>query len=262
VPEAELDLGEAALLIARDEYPTLSVPAYLKRLDELSEAARKHVGKPRGSRAVVERLNSFLFDDEGFRGNTDDYYDPKNSYLNEVLDRRIGIPITLSVLYMEVGKRLGYAIEGVGLPGHFIVRMAGTTELFVDPFNRGDILDRDDCLEKVRRLFGAPVEDSPALLAVASKTQIMLRMLNNLKAIYLRQELFDKALPVVDKILLLDSENPQERRDRALVLLRLKKFSEARVQLAAFLDVCPKEEENQEMINEATQLLGWLSQLN
>lgn len=261
-PEGDLDLAQAALLIARDAYPLLSVGAYLGRLDELSHDARKQLGRPRRNRTVVERLNRFLFADLGFRGNTEDYYDPRNSYLNEVLDRRVGIPITLSVIYMEVGRRLGYQIDGVGLPGHFIVRLAGRDELFIDPFNRGDILDREDCVEKVRRLFGTPVEDSPELLAVATKAQIITRMLNNLKAIYLRQELFERALPVVDKILLLDPDNPQERRDRALVLLRLKRYPEARTQLAAFLDVCPKEEENQEMINEATQLLGWLSQLN
>ena len=262
LPEKEIDLVEASLEIARDEYPRLSVRTYLARLDRLASGARRAIGKPRSLRVVVERLNRFLFDDEGFRGNTDDYYDPRNSYLNDVIDRRIGIPITLTLVYMEVTRRLGYGIEGVGLPGHFIVRMAGRAELYVDPFNRGDILDRADCIEKVRRLFNAPVEDSPELLAVATKAQILTRMLNNLKAIYLRQEVFAKALPVLDKILLLDPENVQERRDRGLVLVRLKRYGEARTQLEQFLEICPKDEENQEMIQEATQLLTWLGQLN
>ena len=262
LPDHELDLGRASLVIARDAYPELSVRDYLARLDGIARDARKAVGKPKGPRELVERLNAFLFEDEGFRGNAEDYYDPRNSYLNDVLDRRIGIPITLSVVYMEVGRRLGVPIEGVGLPGHFIVRLSGRDELFIDPFNRGDILDREDCVEKVRRLFGQPVDDTPDLLAVASKPQILTRILNNLKSIYLRQEHFAKALPVVDKILLLDPENPQEMRDRGLVLLRLKRYGEARAQLEHFMAICPRDDDNPDPAHEADQLLAWLKQLN
>lgn len=262
LPDHELDLGRAALVIARDAYPDLRVADYLERLDEIARRARKAVGKPKGARELVERLNAHLFDVEGFRGNTDDYYDVRNSYFNDVLDRKTGIPITLSVLYMEVARRLGHPIEGIGLPGHFIVRLSGRNELFIDPFNRGDILDRDDCLEKVRRLFGSPVDDSPALLAVATKTQILNRILNNLKAIHLKQEAFAKALPVLDKILAIDPDNHQEMRDRGLVLLRLKRFGEARDQLERYVAGCSPDDDNQEMSQEAAQLLAWLKQLN
>lgn len=262
LPDHELDLARAALLIARDEYPDLSVPDYLRRLDGIAREARRAVAKPRGARELIERLSAFLFEDAGFRGNAEDYYDPRNSYFNDVLDRRIGIPITLSVLYMEIGRRLGHAIEGVGLPGHFIVRLSGREELFIDPFNRGEILDRQDCVEKVRRLFGEPVDDTPALLPIATKHQILTRMLNNLKSIYLRQDLFAKALPVVDKILLLGPDNPVELRDRGLILLRLKRFSDARAQIEHFLAVCPRDEDSAEMTQEADQLMTWLKQLN
>jgi regulator of sirC expression with transglutaminase-like and TPR domain len=260
VPEPSLDLALAALHIARDEYPTLSIPKYIKQLDALSAGARRVLGRVRSGRALVEGLNHYLFEQEGFCGNTADYYDPRNSLLNDVLERRTGIPITLSLVYMEVGRRLDYPIEGVGLPGHFIVRSVRDQSLFMDPFNRGEILDREDCIRKVQSLVGGAVEDEDSLLEPASKLQIIRRMLNNLKSIYLKQEAYAKALPVIEKILAVDPESRQEMRDRALVLLRLSRYAEARAQLAACADGNAMGSE--ELKEEVQELLTWVRQLN
>ena len=144
-PEAALDLSEAALLIAREEYPDLDVGLYLARLDGLGSALRERAGGA-GMDATLAALNRLLFEDQGFRGNTESYYDPRNSFLNDVLDRRTGIPISLSTVYMEVGRRGGIEMEGVGLPGHFVVRVATPdAPLLVDPFHGGIRLTLDDC---------------------------------------------------------------------------------------------------------------------
>ena len=261
-PEEEMDLFTAALSIALDEYPEMDLREYLTQIDRLSERARRKVGRTRRCRDGIDRLNAFLFGEEGFRGNIDDYYDPKNSFLNDVLDRRTGVPITLSIVYMEIGRRLGFPIQGVGLPGHFIIGVAGLDDVYVDPFNCGDILNRKACMDRVRKLFGVDEEDSPELIARASNRQILARVLNNLKAIYVRRECYEKALPVIDRLLIIDPEDHQEARDRALVLVRLKRFVEARTQLARFISNCPPGKEMEQEIKEAAHLMSWVQQVN
>ncbi|HUG37441.1 MAG TPA: transglutaminase-like domain-containing protein, partial [Candidatus Limnocylindrales bacterium] len=168
-PDEQIDLGRAALVMARVEYPELSVPAHVRQLDELAEAA------PRGARqgGEVERLHplrEYLFEEAGFAGNREDYYDPRNSFLNDVLDRRLGIPITLSLLLIEVGQRVGLALEGVGLPGHFIASARlPTGQILLDPFNGGAILTPDACAHLVERAVGRRVPLSPAAFAPVSR---------------------------------------------------------------------------------------------
>ncbi len=150
-PDEEVDLAQAALLIACEEYPDLDVARYLRWVDALAhEVAARLDGDP-GPLEAVRALNGLLFDEEGFRGNLDDYYDPRNSFLNDVLDRRTGIPITLSTLYIEVGRRAGLAVDGIGLPGHFVVRVGGT---LVDPFHGGALLTEEDCQKRLDRIYG------------------------------------------------------------------------------------------------------------
>src|SRR5438552_14797950 len=175
----EIDLAGAALAIARIEHPELPIEPSLAALDGL--AARSGVSKAGGGRPALDRLREFLFGEEGFRGNADDYYDPRNSCLNDVLDRRLGIPITLSVLVMEVGRRVGLEIQGIGLPGHFCVGARVGDELLVlDPFGGGRRLGRDEAEAIVSRVVGRPVELTDTHFVPATKAQIVVRMLRNL----------------------------------------------------------------------------------
>jgi len=188
-PDAEIDLAQAALLIAEDEYPGLDVAAYIERLDAIGAAAREQLlelDKPgdRRSPARLERVLAFVYRELGFAGNATDYYDPRNSWLNDVLDRKVGIPITLAVVLLEILARAGVEAAGVSFPGHFLVRSPGPTgPMFVDPFD-GRILSRDDLRELHGRVAGEPSDPDPRLLEPASKKQVLVRMLHNLRGIF------------------------------------------------------------------------------
>jgi regulator of sirC expression with transglutaminase-like and TPR domain len=223
--ERALDLGRAALAIARIEHPSLSVERELAKLDGL--AARSAAAEASDEQARLERLLAFLFEQEGFRGNAEEYYDPRNSCLNDVVDRKLGIPITLSILTMEVGRRVGVEIEGVGLPGHFIVSAAlGGRRIFLDPFNGGGVLTPAQAADVASKAVGRPVKLADAHWAPCGKRQILVRMLRNLKGIYARQSDWGRALAVVDRLLVLDGESPVHLRDRGTVLVRLDRLHE------------------------------------
>lgn len=183
-PEAEIDLGEAALLIAQVEHPGLDVARYVRALDHLASAAVARMPHAAGEEALLMQILCYLYEDAGFHGNEDDYYDPRNSFLNEVIDRRTGIPITLAVALTEVSRRVGVAARGVSFPRHFLVRLdtpRGT--ILVDPFS-GRPLTRDQLREFHARATGEDRDPPPRLLEPATKTQILARILNNLRGIY------------------------------------------------------------------------------
>jgi regulator of sirC expression with transglutaminase-like and TPR domain len=164
----------------------------------------------------IEYLNAYLFEERGFRGNTEDYYDPRNSFLNDVIDRSLGIPITLSIVYMEVGRRIGMPLQGVGMPGHFIMKYTEPEgDIYIDPFNKGRMLSREACVELVQQLYGEPVPFEETFLAPVSKKQILARMLMNLKAIYVHTKDYLKALSVVERLLIIQPDVEQELKDRA-----------------------------------------------
>jgi regulator of sirC expression with transglutaminase-like and TPR domain len=236
--EAELDLGRAALAIARVEHPGLAIDPELARLDAL--AARSGAVDAPDPRAALERLLAFLFEEEGFRGNADDYYDPRNSCLNDVLERRLGIPITLSVLTIEVGRRVGIDVEGVGLPGHFIVSVSlGGRPIFLDPFNRGAVVTPDRATELASRAVGRPLRLAEAHWAPCGKRQILVRMLRNLKTIYVGRQDWSRALAVVDRLLVLEADSPVHLRDRGTVLARLRRLHEAAAAWERYLTQFP-----------------------
>ena len=239
-PESSVNLGEGALLIAEDAYPGLDVDAYLQRIDEIAEPAREKVRADSSLLEMVQTLNGHLFGELGFQGNAQDYYDPRNSYLNEVLDRRLGIPISLSVLYMEVARRVGLTVVGIGLPGHFIVEARrDTSSLLLDPFSGGELLTLEDCERLVQDVYGDSVAFSEDLLAPLRKRQILTRMLNNLKKSYLTADEPARAWPIVEKMVFLDPENAVDRRDRGLLAHRLNQFGLARSDLRFYLDRRP-----------------------
>lgn len=234
-PDDAIDLARAALLIAQDEYPTLDVDRYLAQLDQMAAAVRLRLQEAGGPDDIIGALNGYLFDELGFSGNRLDYYNPRNSFLNDVLDLRTGIPITLSVVYIEIGRRLQLPIRGVGLPGHFIVRYHGAEPVFVDPFNGGERLTEADCWERLHEIFGAPVAFRTEWLVPVGNRQILARMLYNLKGIFVRNKEHRRAVPVVEKILTLNPDAFQELRDLGSLHGMVGNYGEALIYLQQYL---------------------------
>ncbi|HSB62457.1 MAG TPA: transglutaminase-like domain-containing protein [Vicinamibacteria bacterium] len=206
-PEAEIPLAEAALLIAAEEYAGLDIPGWLGHLDALAGRAAARIGATMDVEATAAALNRLLFEEEQFRGNDQDYYDPRNSFLNEVLARHLGIPITLSVVYLEVATRAGVRGCGIGFPGHFLVRLErqGDTRL-LDPFHGGRRLTEAECQLLLQRLHGDTARLDPRHLQPVTPRQILVRMLNNLKGIYLTRRDWGRALAAMERMLLLDPD--------------------------------------------------------
>lgn len=219
LPDERIDLGEAALWIAAEEQPGLDPALWLARLNAMADGVRPCLEGVCDPRTRVSRLAAFLHQEIGLRGNAEDYYDPRNSLLNEVLARGLGIPITLALVYMEVGRRVDVPLQGVGFPGHFLLRHAHDGRLLFDPFD-GRPLSEGDCRAMLERLSGGALPFDPRLLKAASPRQILVRMLNNLWRIYLHRGDFLRTLAALDRVLLLDGDDVGARRDRGLLSLR------------------------------------------
>jgi len=248
-------LAVAALMIARVEYPSLDAQPYLDRLDEIgAEARRRVLAAPlvRGDAparvdpdgyARVTALNAYLFGDLGFAGNETHYDDPRNSFLNEVLDRRTGIPIALALVYMEVARRAGITVEGINFPGHFLLRCPArrglqySEDLIIDAFNGGALLSEDACLALLRRHAGEDAVFDSHLLRHATKPQILVRVLLNLKRLYVRMHSFPQARDITQLMLALDPSAILELRDRGLLAFHLKDFSGALRDLQEYLQL-------------------------
>jgi regulator of sirC expression with transglutaminase-like and TPR domain len=234
--ETTLALDYAALTMALEEYPSLDIHSYLRKLDALAASAEVLVGADRSAINVIESINEVLFIREGLRGNIEDYYDPRNSYLNEVLDRKLGIPITLSIIYMEVAKRINFRIEGIGFPGHFLIKhVTKRQDIIIDAFELGRILTPNDCQELLDKIHKGTVEMSAALFHPMGKRMILTRMLYNLKSIYTQKEQYLEALSVIDRILMLNPGTPSELRDRGMIYMQTSLFAKALADLETYL---------------------------
>ena len=238
--EDKIDLGRAALTIALTDYPDIDIPAYLSRIDQLAvEVTGRCQGT--GIYQTLAALNYVLFEQHHFRGNSEDYYDPKNSFLNQVLDRKIGIPISISIVYMEVARRVGVVLEGVGFPGHFLVKYSQNgAEIVIDPFGQGEIKSRADLAVMLGGLYGGAVELRDEYLQPASKKSILKRMLGNLKGIYAKSNDLVKLLSVLDQAIILEPAAIDEIRDRAGIYLRLECFAQARADFEMYLKLAPE----------------------
>jgi regulator of sirC expression with transglutaminase-like and TPR domain len=242
--DARPDLTRIALEIARDAYPDLEPGPYLERIEALAARVRDRAPAAAKARQVLGQINWVLFVEEGFQGNTEDYYDPKNSYLNQVIERKTGIPISLSVLYRAVAHRLGLEMEGVNLPAHFMLRVdRGDETIFVDPFHAGALLDRQGCERRVAELIGRPVVLSDLEIAPCGLDLVVTRMLRNLKAIYLRGHDFSTALPVQRRLAALNPDDPLEQRDLGMLCLQLDRPADAIAPLQSLLDARPEPED-------------------
>lgn len=240
IARPEIPLAEAALAIAEEEYPDLTAARYLDRIEDLAARVQSRLPAQRRGADALAAVREVLFDEAGFRGNEAHYYDPRNSFLNEVLDRRLGIPISLSVLFLAVARRVGLAVDGVGFPGHFLVKLtAGGRELFIDPYRHGALLTADECADRWRQSSHGRGAFEPRWLEAATSRQILGRMLHNLKRIYAEAGDDVRALWVVDRLLLLAPDDMAERRDRGLVSARLGGTRAAIADLKAYLAASP-----------------------
>jgi len=243
-PDNSIDLAKAALYVALEEYPNFEPEAYLNVLDSIADEVRSRLPPQNYPLRIIQTINRYLYDDLQFTGNDADYYDPRNSFLNQVLDRRTGIPISLSLVYLEVAKRIDFPMVGIGMPGHFLIKPdfedAG---IFVDAFNGGEILFPEDCQGRLSRIYGQPMELQPAFLAPVSPRQLLGRMLANLKAIYLQQRDALRVLGAIERILLLFPEALLERRDRGILYYQMGRFAEARHDLELYLRNAPNAED-------------------
>ena len=267
----KIELARASLMIAEDAYPQLDVEHYLAEFERLAHRLREQLPQPHGAEERVVALNQFLFGDLGFSGNTDDYYDARNSYLNEVMDRRTGIPITLAVVYMELGRRIGLPLEGVSFPGHFLVRLRLRGGMLVlDPFTGGAPLSGDELRERLQRVIpdGAtgpvPVAELPLeqFLEPATNRQILARMLRNLKGIYRETGKPERMLAVLDRMLLVVPEASAELRDRGYVFQRLEAFRAALLDLNAYLEREPDAPDAEDVRAKVLELSAICARLN
>jgi regulator of sirC expression with transglutaminase-like and TPR domain len=261
--ESVFPLDRAALAIGLEEYPGLDMDEYLRRLNNLAARTEALVGKDRSTNNILDCLNEALFVQEGLKGNADDYYDPRNSYLNEVLERKEGIPISLSIIYIEVARRIGFPVQGVGLPGHFIVKhVAGDQEILVDPFNQGRRLTLMDCQEMLDKVYGEHLTMQPTHLQGMEKRAIVSRMLFNLKGIYYQKEDYQKALSIVERILMLNPGMLTEIRDRGILLMQTSLFSNALADLEYYLAHAPAPEDGPQVKRHIKTLRSIVSATN
>ncbi len=256
-------LDVAALELAAVEFPGLDIEASQFRLDNLAEQIRSQLTPNASGLDFIKATSELLFEVLQFRGNEADYYDPRNSCLNSVLTRRLGIPISLSVVYIEIARRLGRSVYGVGLPGHFIVAYEDAeSRYWVDPFHGGRILSFADCCALAKQAADVDLRSNPAVLAPINKRQILVRMLSNLKAIYLRGEAFDKARQVLDLLIDAMPEYPEEYRHRGLVHLRQLNHRAAKADLETYLRLEPNAPEREQVEKQLLLIERWKAGLN
>jgi len=243
-----VDLARVNLEIARDARADLDMAAYLARIDDLAARVRDRCPAESRARFVIGQINWVLFVEEEYRGNTDDYFDPRNSYLDEVIDRKLGIPITLSILYAAIAQRVGLAMGGVNLPMHYLLRATEEEPaLFVDPFHEGAIQDRAGCELLLSRLSGRPVRLGFEHFTPCNVATTVARMLRNLKAIYLERDEYASALPVVRRLAALARNDLVEQRDWGMVSLRADRPGEATDPLRRYVEGVPDAEDVEEI---------------
>lgn len=241
-PDEAIDLVRGALLIAAEEYPELDIEGCVGVLNGLAEVLRKRLRPDIGASDSIRALNRYMFEELGFHGATDDYYDPRNSFLNDVVARRTGIPITLAIVYMSLGQGIGLRLEGISFPGHFLVRCPmrdGTAVL--DPYHKGVSLGIADLQKRLAPVQGKTPgrAEVAALLAPASAREILSRLLRNLRGIYLHYRQLPQALVATSRILALSPDNAREWRERANLHLALECFRAALADFRSYLALAP-----------------------
>ena len=269
--DARIDLSRACLLIAQDAYPDLDVERYIGEIERMATRLRARLAPTAAGEDRIVALNQLLYEELGYWGNTEDYYDPRNSYLNEVIDRRTGMPITMSILYMELGRRIGLPVEGVSFPGHFLVRVRLHGGMLVlDPFSGGAPQSEDELRSRVKRVIPDGVaDDLPAselpldqFLEPATNRQILARVLRNLKGIYRKANKPERMLDVLNRMLLVTPDASAELRDRGYVYQRLECYRAAFKDLTDYAEREPDAPDLDEVRSKLMELSALCARLN
>jgi regulator of sirC expression with transglutaminase-like and TPR domain len=261
LPDPLLDLVEASLVIALEEDPALDLDRYLTRVSEWSGAVRERLEGSRDIERIVESINRLLFDEEGFRGEDEDYYDPRSALLNEMLDRHSGLPMTLSILYIEICRRVGMDVAGVSLPGRFLVKFSGAFgQIVVDPFDGGRVLTTIELQKLLDTVYGGGVRLREHHLRSFTPKQILARELAHLKSAYLAQRDLPRAAASIDRLLILDENDPYELRDRAAVAVQMHAYREAIECFERYLAIKPHGDDHGRVREQIAYLRAWLDQ--
>ena len=255
-----LDL--AALQIATIEYPEIAPEVFLELLDSHSRELGARLSPTADGEEFIHLTNEYLFEELGFQGNQEEYYHPANSCLNEVLTRRIGIPISLSVIYIEVARRLGRTVHGIGLPGHFIVQYEDNdVTAFIDPFHAGRLMFETECFDLAREITGLDVSSDPSVLQPVSKRHILIRMLNNLRSVYFQRQEPLKAIEVLSLLIEADPDSPEEYKQRGVCLAQVNRFRQARSDLESDLRLVPEAPDREPVLQQIERINKYLSAL-
>ncbi len=244
----EIDLGLTMLWLSKVQYPELDFDGYFGQLDDLAERLRDRFDDDDSVEARVEKLSEFMSEDCEFRGNSSDYYDPRNSFLTDVLERQVGIPISLACLYIEVAKRAGIRLAGVGFPYHFILKAVDAHDLFIDPFHSGTMMDSEGCEQLLAHITDGRLPFSPAYLQPVGRRETLVRVFRNLKNIYVRQEQFRAAVRMCDLILAWAPEEWLEYRDRGLMRLHRQEIVKGISDLQEYLAQVPDAPDHAEIL--------------
>jgi len=264
IEDERIDLLRAALTFARIEYPQLDIEVYVGRLQQLASRVAARIPEAGDPSQSIAALNQILFSEEMFRGNTVDYYNPQNSFLNDVLDRRLGIPITLALVYMEIARRVGFPLFGVGMPGHFLLKhyeVSGRS-LLIDAFDHGLILTEEDCRQKLNQIYAGQLALKPEFLLPVTRRQTLTRMLNNLKSIYLDHRDFRRALPVVDLVLVIYPRSPDDVKHRAVLRYNLDEYRGALEDFEEYVKMSPDASDTEEIRQTALSLRRSMAMMN
>ena len=260
-PEDAIQLDRAALYLAGEEYPEIDVTSNLAELDAFAAQISLRVSYDTAPTDLAHAIAGYLFDEVGFHGNSDEYYNPDNSFLNRVLETRTGIPITLSLVFLEVGRRLGLRCSGVGLPGHFIVGLDGLGE-YLDPFNAGVTLSTGDCRNLVQKISGGRLEWTDAFLKPCGNHDILFRMLNNLKSVYMQNERYAKAIGVIQRMAIISPGLPSLYQEQAWCHAQQQEYRLAIETLEAYLEKADGPEDSRRIKDQINGLWASLSRLN
>jgi regulator of sirC expression with transglutaminase-like and TPR domain len=248
-PEDKIDLVEAALLIARTAFPDMVSSLYTERLDQWAGRLQNRLGPSPSAGEILIGLNRILFDEEEFKGDIDNYYDPQNSFLNRVLERKLGIPITLSLIYIEVGRRANFPVYGFALPGHFITGLCHASgTLYIDPFNRGEVLAERECRERVIARYGQNAALDNGWKTPAGKKTILKRMLRNLKVIYRQTGRALQTFEMLQWILAVDPDSSDELKERGLIYEAMGNGAFAVRDLERYLALSPASEDKERIV--------------